>query len=394
MLNARPSSHSLLFADTTRIFNRHIGKVLHSGIDRVNLEYARWVLMSGGHLSLRLGNRAFALNSRRWPELLTGKIHAGDEENTVARRIFLAGLALATVRPLPRGATMLVSSHSWLASEKVWQALATRGVKSVVFIHDLIPIQFPEYSRAGEKPLHVRRISLTLRNAQGILVNSECTKDALISHAEDIGSDVPPIRVAPLGYEIPSISEAELPARLKRPFFLVLGTIEPRKNHLLLLSLWRELVKSGKNPPTLVIVGRRGWECEQVVDFLERCDSLREHVMEINDAQDPLVRTLLKTARALLMPSFAEGFGMPVQEALASGTPVICSRLRAIQEFAGHIPDYADPLDGERWKQLVLDYSTEDSPLRQSQLDRLKNFRKTSWEEHFSSVADFLETLS
>lgn len=122
----------------------------------------------------------------------------------------------------------------------------------------------------------------------------------------------------------------------------MLGTIEPRKNHLLLLNLWREMPRTltGSIAPDLVVVGRRGWECEQVVNMLKRCKAVRRHLHEIGTASGGQVATLLQNTQALLMPSFAEGFGIPVQEALSLGVPVISSPLPAIIEHAGDITDY------------------------------------------------------
>ena len=81
---------------------------------------------------------------------------------------------------------------------------------------------------------------------------------------------------------------------------------------------------------------------------------------------------------------------MPVQEALALGTPVICSPLPAIREFAGDIPDYAEPLDGARWKDLILEYTRPDSELWAAQKLRLHEFQDTTWENHFKMVQNFL----
>jgi glycosyltransferase involved in cell wall biosynthesis len=92
------------------------------------------------------------------------------------------------------------------------------------------------------------------------------------------------------------------------------------------------------------------------------------------------------------MPSYAEGFGMPVQEALALGTPVISSPLPAIKEFAGDIPDYAEPHDGTRWIELIEAYARSPSPQREAQVQRLKNFRHTTWQEHFQRVEEFMES--
>jgi glycosyltransferase involved in cell wall biosynthesis len=380
-----------LYADVTRLIRRHIGVIQHTGIDRVNLEYARWVHEQGGGLCLRRGDEIRQLSRGAWGRLLLGDGQPGNSERGRRHRALLLLRSLAFRPAIPEQTTLLVSTHSWLAHEGTWVRLAMRRCRAVVFIHDLIPLQFPEYAHPREKALHGRRLDYTLRHSSGIIVNSSCTRSAVLAHAQAAGLRVPPILVAPLGHDLPERSGMGLPEEVRGPYFVVLGTIEPRKNHLLLLTLWRELVKRhGAATPQLVIVGRRGWECEQVVDLLERCSAIQPYLVEINDASDEAVVALLAGAQALLMPSYAEGFGMPVQEALALGTPVISSPLPAILEFAEDISDYAEPHDGVRWLELIEDYAKPDSPRRAAQLERLPAFQHTTWHEHFQRVEEFL----
>jgi glycosyltransferase involved in cell wall biosynthesis len=276
----------------------------------------------------------------------------------------------------------------------MWDWLRLRECRPVVFIHDLIPIEYPEFSHPREKALHERRLENSLWHSRGIVVNSQCTESAVKRFARRAGLPVPPIQVAPLGHDLPQRGVESLPNEIRKPYFLVLGTIEPRKNHLLLLTLWRELARRhGESTPQLVVVGRRGWECEQVVDLLERCEAIHPYLVERNNATDSEVATLVSQAHALLMPSFAEGFGIPVLEALSLGTPVISSPLPAIREFAGDIPDYAEPFDGTRWLELIESHLDENSPVRLAQLRRLHAFRDTTWPEHFRLVGEFLDSL-
>jgi glycosyltransferase involved in cell wall biosynthesis len=382
----------LLYADVTRLLYRHLTNLSHTGIDRVNLEYARWVVEHGGKLCAKRGTHLLELPLDPWMELLVSGLQPGGNANHLSRRARLLLQWWSARRPVEAGAAVLVSTHSWLGKEKTWRWAAARRLKAVVFIHDLIPIDFPEYQRPEEKTFHEKRMRLTLQHSAAIIVNSRCTASAVQRFAVKERLPVPPVLVAPLGHNLPAANATARPARLREPYFVVLGTIEPRKNHLLLLALWRHLASQlGDRTPQLVVVGRRGWECEQVVDMLERCEAIHPHLLEVNDASDEQVVSLLKGARALLMPSYAEGFGMPVQEALAVGTPVISSPLAAIKEFAGEIPDYADPHDGMRWEELVKSYAADPSPQRQAQLERLKAFKDTTWPEHFALVESFLE---
>ena len=105
---------------------------------------------------------------------------------------------------------------------------------------------------------------------------------------------------------------------------------------------------------------------------------------------DRELATLLRGARALLFPSFAEGFGLPLAEALALGVPAIASDLPALREVGGEVPDYLDPLDGAAWRAAVLDYARADSAARRAQLARLPAWRAPDWGRHFGVVDEVL----
>src|SRR5205823_1024035 len=196
----------------------------------------------------------------------------------------------------------------------------------------------------------------------------------------------PPVLVAPFGTELPPPIAAPAPP-LERPYFVYVSTIEARKNHLLLLNLWRRLAAElGNAAPQLILIGQRGWETENVVDMLDRCPALRGAVIEHNVLPDSEMVRLLQGARALLLPSFAEGFGFPVIEALALGVPVLCSDIPALRETGGAVPEYLDPLDGPGWRAAILDYAALDSPRRAAQLERLHGWRPPTWHEHFANV--------
>ena len=92
----------------------------------------------------------------------------------------------------------------------------------------------------------------------------------------------------------------------------------------------------------------------------------------------------------MLLPSFAEGFGFPVIEALGLGLPVLCSDIPALRETGGEVPEYLDPLDGLGWRETILDYATPLSPRRDAQLLRLARWQPAQWEDHFAAVGELL----
>ena len=238
-------------------------------------------------------------------------------------------------------------------------------------IHDLIPITHPEYCRAGEAERHAGRVRNMLASAVGIIGNSRATLDSLAAFAGQDGIALPATIAAPLGTDLGG-KRADRRAAPERPTFVMLGTIEARKNHLMLLQIWARLVRAhGADAPRLLIIGQRGWECEQVFDLLDRSEVLRGAVVEVRGCSDAELDAHLPGARALLFPTLVEGYGLPLIEALASGTPVIASDLPVFHEIGQEIPDFIDPLDGPAWQAAILDYASDSSAAREAQLDRL-----------------------
>ena len=141
------------------------------------------------------------------------------------------------------------------------------------------------------------------------------------------------------------------------------------------------------------MIGQRGWECENIVDLLDRCEMLQGFVTEVAGCTDADLVSYLHHSQALLFPSFIEGYGLPLVEALTLNVPVLASDLPVFREVAGDIPEYIDPLDGQRWKELILEYAQPNSAYRAAQMQRLQHFEPLTWEKHFIVVDSFLKEL-
>ena len=290
------------------------------------------------------------------------------------------------------GSFLFNTSHTGLENRHYAWLLRRRGARAIVVVHDLIPITHPEYCRRGEYATHITRMRCAVGMGAGIVANSKHTLADLQAFCRDDGLTCPPAISALLAPGFQALTPGPRP--MAHPYFVVLSTIEPRKNHWMLLQLWRRLVETmGTSAPCLVVIGKRGWECENVVDLLERCIPLKGVVIEKAACSDAELITLLHHARALLFPSFAEGYGLPVTEALSLGVPVIASELPVFRESTDGVPDYADPLDGKRWEVLITDYTRPDSPLRSAQIERMAQFRLTTWPQHFAQVDTLLARL-
>jgi glycosyltransferase involved in cell wall biosynthesis len=265
----------------------------------------------------------------------------------------------------------------------------------VFVLHDLIPITHPEFCRPGEADRHARRIDTMARHASVIVTNSGFTRASLESHLQDAQA-VPPCEVVPLGVaDIFLAPSASPPIEAHTPYFVAVGTIEPRKNLTFLLEVWNRWTRAGESRRArLVIVGRRGWENESVIDLLERSPGLAATVIEVGSLGDAGMVALLRGARALLAPSLVEGFGLPVAEALALGVPVIASATAAHREVGGAFVDYVDPLDGPGWMAALDAHVGPDGPRRLQRLADLSRYRPVAWSDHMARIEDIATRLT
>ncbi|MCX7098187.1 MAG: glycosyltransferase family 1 protein [Methylococcales bacterium] len=378
--------------DVTRLLDRKMQGRLPTGVDRVSLEYVR-------HFSRR--STALVRHAGQWVELSHRDSQRIFEGLLSPDSLCKASVWVAVTKAFPTSFYAQFSAprflfntgHSGLEKLDYTNRLQNSGLKPLFFVHDLIPITHPEYCRSGEAGKHRVRMSMMLKTGHGVIANSAATLKALSAYAQDNGLPMPQSVVALLA---PTRLPLPLPeAPLGQPYFVMLGTIEPRKNHWLMLQLWRQLIEHmGSNAPRLVIIGQQGWECENVLDLLERCEILKGFVIQQQACSDTELASWLHHSQALLFPSFAEGYGLPLVEALAQGIPVIASDLPVFRETAGDIPEYVDPLDGMRWKALISDYAQVDSQARIRQCQRLKKFIAPTWDTHFERVEALMESLS
>lgn len=267
--------------------------------------------------------------------------------------------------------------------------VADTAVRPIYLVHDLIPITHPEFCRAGERDRHLARMRTVLSTATGVIGNSQATIDELSAFAEAEGIPSPPSLAAWLGTApLPRPASVQPP---ERPTFLVVSTIEGRKNHLMLLNVWTRLVQRlGDRAPRLLVIGQRGWEARQALDMLDHSETLKCAVVEVGHCNDEQLARHLVGARALLFPSLAEGYGLPLVEALSLGTPAIASDIPVFHEIGLGIPDLIDPLDDSAWERAILDYSQGDSVARRAQLSRMAGYEAPSWDAHFTAVDEWL----
>lgn len=332
------------------------------------------------------------------PDFLSKLLHKPDwyKHYTEAE---LRRLCIARCRPrfvkrmlrkhLPEGTAYINVDHSNMTTRMIKAAKAVPGGTFVPFMHDTIPLDFPEYQTSKIVIRFGQMLKRVQAHADIILCNSQVSADDVTRHMEPLGK-VPPIYTAHLGIESDYFQSGhnEPAPDLPKPYFVVLGTIEPRKNHKLLLDIWEELEKElpAGDMPALVICGRRGWMNEDVFARMDNSPQRGRYLFEFNDLTDNQIKTVLRGSAGSLFPSFTEGFGLPPAESAALGAPVVCHELPVYREFLGDIPIYANVSDSYAWKKAIIELAQQAQARGDAQPSERKVFVPPSWEEHFDVV--------
>lgn len=227
-------------------------------------------------------------------------------------------------------------------------------VPQVCTVHDMFPLTHPEVlTKRGARVL-ADGLARVFERADMIATPSQASAEAIVAHG---GVTRDRVRVVPWGVEGVEFTTAELAdlqSRLGLPdkFVMFAGTQEPRKNLTVLLEALRDL-DDGAN---LVLVGPAGWG--DVGKQLGAASSERLHLLGALERRDLLgVMTL---ASALVMPSLAEGFGLPALEAMAQATPVIHSECPALCEVVGNTGTVVNAADVAGWAREINGFCHDD----------------------------------
>jgi len=379
-----------LLIDISRLIWRTWTGRLPTGIDRVCLAYVDH-FAHRAQAVIQRGNLRQILTPALSDAIFRLIREGGPQFRTRAPRLAMRAVVAQRGGQLGHDRLYLNVGHTGLDATGLVAWTQRAQVRPVYLIHDLIPLTHPEFCRVGEDIRHHRRMANALASATAIIGNSQATLDDFAAFAEAEGKPCPPMLAALLGgHPLPMDAP---PIALDRPYFVTLGTIEGRKNHVLLLQLWRRLITyNAAACPKLIIIGQRGWEAQTALAMLDRLPLLKGHVEVIEDCGDTALAGYLRGARALLMPSFAEGYGLPVVEALGVGTPVVASDLPVFRELAGDLPIYCDPLDGATWLAAIA-HHLQPGEIRAEQLARVRGYTMPSWEAHFAAVEPWLDSL-
>lgn len=316
-------------------------------------------------------------------------------EGTEGGRIDVPDIDDLLLPPMELGAgdVTLAIQSDWTHTD-VAAMLADRdaaGSRYVLLCHDVIPLMFPQWYSEDDVRSFRRHFEQAFARADRVLFTSRrAAKDAL-SWCADNGIRCADHRCVPLGADpFPATAPADLPQPLRAGHFaLYVSTIEPRKNHAMLVEAWRGLVRDGTVARTgfrLVFVGRRGWMMGDFFDRIAADPELAGTVVHLQGIADDVLAALYRDAAFCLYPSIYEGYGLPPIEALARGKALIASTGGPIPELVGDFAVCLDPHDAQAWESRMRDWmdGSKEPALLAGRASR--DYRAVTWEDSARSL--------
>lgn len=304
------------------------------------------------HGPLETGNPSyFAVDPDALREILAHAGAASENHDGMRARIMEARMSAQPVS-FGLGHSIVLLGPFWEPENKIEQYVAAkeRGARLIVYVHDIIPLTHPEFCEQMLVNAFWRGLASMIHLADLILTNSDHTRRELGQLLE--ANRCPPIRMETVALvQEDSGAKATLPsARAGLPakdYVAYVSTIEARKNHAYVVEAWRRMIAAGVDVPLLLFVGRPGWKTDPLMKDINESRDLKGRIKIIHGLSDAELSAVYGNAKFTVFTSFVEGWGLPVGESLAHGTPCVASRVASLPEVGGDFVDYVDPYDIE-----------------------------------------------
>lgn len=285
--------------------------------------------------------------------------------------------------PIPRG--------------ELFSKLKEKGVKIVCLIYDIIGITHPQYTDSGLINSFAPYLVAILVYADLIICNTQFTVDQVKLLCKTYDIQLPSFGVVNLGADFTVNPNADMKVDPRaediasnRRYILTVGTIEPRKNHKLLLDAYDSGLE--KYNVSLVFAGRTGWAVDELLQRMHSHSSWNKQIFHLEGLNDASISYLYDHAYMVANPSFIEGYGIPVVEGLMHNVPSMVSDIPVFHEIGGEYCDYFNPESPDDVIEIVARYINDDNSYKKRKTI-LKSFQPYTWDKASAKVIDYFENV-
>ena len=260
------------------------------------------------------------------------------------------------------------------------------GVLLIQVVYDLLPIVTPQYS--GHATEYVTRYARTVYPLCSLIMAiSENTKKDIIGWLSTNGLKVPSVEVIRLGddfHKAKSVMPKAFNDTIINNYILCVGTIEARKNHMLLYYVYRLAFERKIKLPNLIVVGRAGWHAENIYEMLTGDPEVNGDIKVMQNINDNELSWLYDNSLFSIYPSFYEGWGLPVAESVRRGKVCLSSNMSSLPEIAGSLIKYFNPYSTDECLEAIVELANP-TVLKEA-TGKLTNYKATSWDDTFDEV--------
>lgn len=292
------------------------------------------------------------------------------------------------------GAVFFDLDAAWMCRIKrsyLLPILKEQGARIVAHIYDIISVTHPQYCLERGVYNFMDFIGAHLLYADDIIVNAQATVDELKKLTETLKIELPACHVVPLGADFGgnrTVQEEQVSEEIRRiandrPYILMVGTIEPRKNHKLVLNAYNAGLKElGFN---IVFAGYMGWNMDDFAEELKVHPDYNKRIFHLTGQNDQSIAYLYQHARFLAFCSYTEGFGLPLIEGIMRGTPVIASDIPVSREVAEDYCVWFPQDDVGAFCDRVRYYQENETEYARMK-ERLSGFSCCTWEKSWAMM--------
>jgi len=365
-----------------------------TGIQRVTREITVRLIGMGDaeivllHYNAR-GNKYYRIDNKSF---IAYYVHnQGKKEKMITRQV-------VELQEIGQGDVFFDLDAAWMSRVKrsyLLPVLKRQGARIVAHIYDIISVTHPEYCLQRGVYNFMDYIGAHLQYADEMIVNAQATVDELHKLSGQLQVLLPQCHVVPLGADYGKkeiVADSQMPTELvtavkDKPYILMVGTIEPRKNHNLLLEAYERGFKDiGYN---IIMAGYMGWNMETFANRLSKHPDFKKRIFHFEGLEDVGITYLYQHAKFLAFCSYVEGYGLPIIESIMRGTPVLASDISVSREVA---EDYCVYFEQDNVDELcgLVEYYEKNEGEYEKIVMKLENFVSVGWRESAEEIHEVI----